>query len=246
MAGRNPCPPDTCRALDRERGISQASGPRPADGVHLIERRSIRGSSPAANHSKELNMKIKRAIQAGVLAAALAGAGIATLPQATQAEERVCRGTIGATTVDNLRVPDGASCTLDGTYVKGTVKVEGDAKLVARKVHVVGNIQAEDSANVRVLAGSRVGGSIQLAQGVSARIYRVKVKGDLQFLENSGTLSAEENTIGGNLQAFQNSGGLKIARNVIDGNLQCKENRPAPTGGKNTVDGNKEDQCKHL
>ena len=26
------------------------------------------------------------------------------------AEERVCRGTIGATTVDNLRVPDYASC----------------------------------------------------------------------------------------------------------------------------------------
>ena len=40
------------------------------------------------------------------------------------AEERVCRGTIGAVTVDNLRVPQGATCTLNGTYVKGTVKVE--------------------------------------------------------------------------------------------------------------------------
>jgi hypothetical protein len=31
------------------------------------------------------------------------------------AEERVCRGTIGATTVDNLRVPSGATCKLNGT-----------------------------------------------------------------------------------------------------------------------------------
>jgi hypothetical protein len=45
------------------------------------------------------------------------------------AEERVCRGTLGAITVDNLRVPQGATCSLVGTYIKGTVKVEGSATL---------------------------------------------------------------------------------------------------------------------
>jgi hypothetical protein len=33
-------------------------------------------------------------------------------------------GTIGGRTVDNLKVPQGATCTLNGTYVKGTIKVE--------------------------------------------------------------------------------------------------------------------------
>lgn len=35
-------------------------------------------------------------------------------------DERPLTGTVGAATVDNLRVPQRASCTLNGTYVKGT------------------------------------------------------------------------------------------------------------------------------
>ena len=55
------------------------------------------------------------------------------LPAAAQAEERVCRGTLGAVTVDNLRVPQGATCTLNGTRVQGTVKVERNATLTAER-----------------------------------------------------------------------------------------------------------------
>jgi hypothetical protein len=33
-------------------------------------------------------------------------------------EERVCRGSLGAITVDNLRVPQGATCTLQDTRVQ--------------------------------------------------------------------------------------------------------------------------------
>jgi hypothetical protein len=47
-----------------------------------------------------------------------------SLGPAALAEEKVCRGSIGARTVDNLRVPQGATCTLNGTFVKGTIKVE--------------------------------------------------------------------------------------------------------------------------
>jgi hypothetical protein len=34
------------------------------------------------------------------------------LPSETHAEERTCRGALGAVTVDNLRVPQNATCTL--------------------------------------------------------------------------------------------------------------------------------------
>jgi hypothetical protein len=169
----------------------------------------------------------------------------ATATPAT-AEERVCRGSLGAVTVDNLRVPDGATCRLTGTYVKGTVKVESRATLVADGIRVVGNVQAEDATRVVVRAGSRVGGSVQIVQGGSARIVRTTVNGDILFDDQGRALAAIRNTVGGNIQAFQNTGGVEISFNRVDGNLQCKENAPRPTGGGNIVDGSKEDQCRNL
>lgn len=171
------------------------------------------------------------------------------------AEERTCRGTLGAITVDNLRVPQAATCTLVGTYVKGTINVEAGATLYARGVRVIGNVQAENANRVDVVnrtltdgtvVRSRVGGSVQIKQGGSANILSAIVTGDIQFDSNSRALAARSNRVGGSVQAFQNKGGVAISRNVIDGNLQCKANYPAPTGGGNVVDGNKEDQCKGL
>ncbi|MGR9086378.1 MAG: hypothetical protein ACU841_04805 [Gammaproteobacteria bacterium] len=42
---------------------------------------------------------------------------------APYAEELTCTGSVGAITVENLKVPDGATCTLDKTFVDGTIKV---------------------------------------------------------------------------------------------------------------------------
>ena len=162
------------------------------------------------------------------------------------AEETVCRGTIGAVTVDNLRVPDDATCRLNGTRVKGTVKVEDNAILRAFGVRVIGNVQAENARKVVVRDSSRVGGSIQIVQGGAAKVLRTRVNGDILFDDQDGRLTAKRNRIGGNLQAFQNTGGVKIRANRIDGNLQCKENVPPPTGGDNIVQGSKEDQCSTL
>jgi hypothetical protein len=170
---------------------------------------------------EELQMRIRLGLVT-VLAASTT-AGVMAAP--AFAEERTCRGTIGATTVDNLRVPQGATCTLNGTRVKGTVKVERGATLKASRISVVGNVQAEGAANVNV-ATSAVGGSVQVVQGKSSKLDRNSVKGDVQYFENRGAIS--------------------ITRNRIDGNLQCKENSPSPTGGGNIVQGNKEDQCARL
>ncbi len=180
-----------------------------------------------------------------IMAAMLAMATL--LPgQVAFAEERTCRGTLGAITVDNLRVPQGGSCTLNGTIVKGTIKVEANATLRASNVRVVGNVQAENAASVYVLSNSRVGGSVQIVQGGNARVNNSFVNGDILFDSQDGRLQARGNQIGGSLQAFQNNGGVTIVNNRIDGNLQCKENVPAPTGRGNDVQGNKEDQCARL
>jgi DUF4097 and DUF4098 domain-containing protein YvlB len=162
-------------------------------------------------------------IVAGAGTLALAG-GVLAAPVA-HAEERVCRGTLGAITVDNLRVPAGASCTLIRTTVKGTVKVERNARLATSVARIVGNVQAEGHAHVG-LSSTTVGGSVQLKQGRTASLRFNQVKGDIQSFSNRGA------------QYFQN--------NRVNGNLQCKSNVPAPTGSGNIVGGNKEDQCRRL
>ena len=167
---------------------------------------------------------------------------------AALAEERVCRGTIGATTVDNLRIPQGASCTLNGTKVQGTIKVENSARLVASGVRVIGNVQSEGFQAITLREGSRVGGSVQLKNGLSGgtgKVVKTRITGDLQFEANKAKMVARNSTILANLQVFQNTGGVVLENNTIAANLQCKENTPPPTDGGNTA-GDKEDQCARL
>ena len=178
----------------------------------------------------------------------MAVAAFAAFAPAVEAEERVCRGTMGATTVDNLKVPSGASCTLNGTKVKGTVKVESGATLTANGIRVVGNIQSEGFRSITVREGSTVGGSVQLENGRSGGLGRVistRINGDLQFFSNEARMVARGNTILANFQAVSNTGGLVIQNNRISENLQCKQNNPPPTGGGNAA-GDKEDQCARL
>jgi cytoskeletal protein CcmA (bactofilin family) len=181
-----------------------------------------------------------------ILIVASVAASLLVMGPGASAEETVCRGSIGSTTVDNLRVPQGETCHLNGTRVEGTVKVGRNATLIAKDIRVIGNVQAENARKVVVKAGSRVNGDIQHVQGEAAKVLDSKVGGDLLFDENDGLLAARRNRIGADLQAFQNEGGVAISQNRIDGNLQCKQNQPPPTGGGNLVQGNKEDQCETL
>ena len=184
----------------------------------------------------------------GIMALGVALVALLVAAQAALAEERVCRGTIGATTVDNLLVPQNASCTLNGTRVAGTVKVERNATLVANGIRVKGNVQSQGFKSITVRQGSRVVGSVQLENGLSGgagRLLNSTVNGDVQFFSNEARMVARGNTILANLQANQNTGGLVIENNRISQNLQCQANNPPPTGGGNTA-GDKEDQCARL
>lgn len=188
--------------------------------------------------------KTRLAVLGATLAVATTGAAVQA--PAASADERVCRGKIGARTLDNVRVPQGATCRLNRTKVKGTIKVEGNARLFANNVRVIGNVQGENARNVVVQRKSRVGGSVQVKQGRKATVRGSRVNGDIQYDANRGYLRANRNRVGGNIQIVGNKAGAEIFRNRIKGNLQCKENRPKPTGARNVVGGNKEDQCRRF
>jgi hypothetical protein len=170
---------------------------------------------------------------------------VASLATTAMAEETQCTSSIGAITLDNIFVPDGATCQLDGTIAKGSIVVGTSSTLIANRVSVGGNVQAEGANNVVLKGRSSVGGSVQIVQGYAAIVEYTRINGDLYFDANRAPLKAANNTVGGNLQAFQNKGGMNIAQNFIKGNLQCKENTPAPTGGGNRAS-SKEDQCERL
>jgi len=187
-------------------------------------------------------MKLFRTALVGTMLASLLVVG--TSP--ASAEERRCTGTIGSRTLDNVKVPAGQTCRLNGTTVKGTIEVNRNARLYAVGVRVVGNVQGENARRVEVRGGSRVGGSIQVVQGKRGFIKRVRVIGDILFDDQRGKVEVLRNSVGGNIQLFQNTGGVIVRNNVVDGNLQCKENDPRPRGGGNRVQGSKEDQCRNL
>jgi hypothetical protein len=161
------------------------------------------------------------------------------------AEEFRCTGSVGAVALDNIFVPDGASCTLTRTRANGNIVVGTGASLVANGVSINGNLQAEGAHSITVLGHATFGGSVQLVKGNRASIERTRIKGDILFDENTGPLAALGNTVGGNVQAFKNYGGVTLRNNRIGGNLQCKENIPAPSGGGNQAS-SKEDQCERL
>lgn len=184
-----------------------------------------------------------------LLALTLAATTLLSLAWAPPASADVsCTGNIGAQTVDdNLRVPDGASCTLDGTVVQGNVLVGSGASLTARDVTVDGNVQDDDAgAGAVTVTGGRVGGNIQLERGAAVTVEGTAVDGDVQLEANAGAQRVESADIGGNLQANANTGGLAVVGNTIDGNLQCAGNDPAPTGSGNVVGGSAEGQCAAL
>jgi subtilisin family serine protease len=136
-----------------------------------------------------------------------------------------CTGTARAVTADNLLVPPGHTCDLAGARIKGSVKVEDGATLIASDIYVKGSIQAKKAASVDI-NNSTIGGSFEMEEGGSALLHESQVTGDAKFIKNTASLMISNNTIGGN--------------------MQCKENNLMPSGGGNLVLGNKEEQCADL
>ncbi len=185
-------------------------------------------------------MTIKQTVKLSLLGVLLLGAAPAVMADV------YCPPSLGKVTIDDDVIVVGR-CTLDGTRVKGNVKVESGGRLLVRNAYVDGNIQADGAYFVRVIE-SDIKGDIQLddVYGEESRINRTTVDGNIQLVGNSAPLLVQYSTVDGDVQAFSNTGGVTIRNNFIDGNLQCKSNRPRPTGGNNRVSGNKEDQCARL
>jgi hypothetical protein len=177
----------------------------------------------------------------------LVGLVLLLLPASlVSAEEQRCVGTLGAITVDNLRVPANRTCLLNCTEVPGNIVVGRNAALVITMANVNGNIEARYARGLTVVGNSRVNGNIQISLSRGITIRNSLINGNVQLSGNRGLLRILANQISGNVQAYNRRGRLRIAGNSINSNLQCRYNRPLSVGGNNKVGGNREHQCARL
>lgn len=153
--------------------------------------------------------------------------------------------TIGAIRLDSVIVPAGATCTLMGTMMNGSVEVGAAAQLNASNVSITGNLLSDGATALRLSGSSQVGGSIQVQRGAGAELTGARVTGNLQIDAMAGPVRATGNSVGGSLQAVGNRGGVTLLNNRMGSVLQCKENLPPPNGSGNTAT-LKEDQCVGL
>jgi hypothetical protein len=157
-----------------------------------------------------------------------------------------CSGlTLGALNLDSVIVPAGATCTLMGTRMIGSVEVGANAKLIADAVSINGNLIADGAAELRITGASSAGGSVQIQRGTLADVSGMRITGNLQLDAMTGPATLAGNRVTGNLQAVGNRGGVALIDNTMGGTMQCKENLPAPTGSGNVAT-LKEDQCLGL
>jgi hypothetical protein len=180
--------------------------------------------------------------------------------------EYQCSGSLDAVIVDDLIVPMNASCTLNQTQVKGSIKVYENASLEAFAVTVEDDIEAEYAVLVKIQADSYVGGDVEFSEGDSLLVSSAMImgdleaeenfgeiiimdstiKGDVELEENRGNIHIENNTIEDDLEIEDNMGGVTLINNVIYGDLECEENYPTPTGHGNEVHGEFKGQCSNL
>lgn len=147
-------------------------------------------------------------------------------PGASNTSASRCNGTIGAVTVNDIAVPANATCTLDGTRVRGNITVGTNGTLVARAVRVDGSIQAEDALALRTSANSVINGDIQAKRRAAVRIEATTIIGNLQIEEQGTSLITSGSRIGGNLQVSK-AASADITGAVVGGDIQLDENRGA-------------------
>jgi len=142
------------------------------------------------------------------------------------APDTVCTGSIGAATVPGkLVVPTGATCTLTGTRVLGSVEVAANATLRASRVTVAGDLLANQARLVSVTGGSHVEGHTQLAKGVTATVQSSTLFGGVEIVESSGRATLTGTTVAnGSVIVAKNRGGATVQSNRVNASLTVSEN----------------------
>jgi hypothetical protein len=183
------------------------------------------------------------------LAAVLAVTGLLVAATPAVADDTRCVG-LFTSVADNIVVPSGAACLLEGAQVSGNVLAEPESMLfIGPGTNIRGSVEVKQSAHTgsfqaaiggsykcdncffEDVAESSVGGNVEI-QGADDGDFIVdsRIGGNLQIEESSAGLFAfvvERTTIGGDLKFEKNSGPTFISQNAVQGDVQIYENNVA-------------------
>jgi hypothetical protein len=166
---------------------------------------------------------MKRFVVASIVAVCVALAGA---PSALAAQTE-CDGAFTGT-ADNVVVPEGAHCEMDGATITGNVLVRSDASLRASFTEIGGNVKGIDSSWVCLQFGSTAGGNFDVTGGdlgtTTGFDITTSVGGNAKVRQNAGLTFIDAATVGGNVDVSNNTGNLEIEHNTIGGNVKIDNN----------------------
>jgi hypothetical protein len=162
----------------------------------------------------------------------------------------ICSGTLSGGVYENLKVPAGATCTLEGVSVTGNIRVGDGATLLTDDSTVDMNVIARDAASVQLI-DTVVLGEINLQRTSGAIVIGSEgcavdpvADGNIVLINNDGTIAVcfmtlrnlvvqgntnriglFDNTVSNDLVVTQNSGAaIRIGRNDVGGNIRIQQN----------------------
>lgn len=123
-------------------------------------------------------------------------------------ESTVCYGRTLSGEYDDVTVPEGATCTLDGARVLGDVKADGAAATIVANTTISGNLLIRGTKGLSV-SDSEVGG-------------------DATIEDNDGPLTFISTTVAGRLILRNNNGpvpdSVNVLGNTVEGEVVCSGN----------------------
>jgi hypothetical protein len=138
---------------------------------------------------------------------------------------------------NNLHVPAGASCQLNWAEVMGNVTVEGT--LISFSSQYDKNIDVTGAGAISIANGYSarpIKGNLKISGSGQSGIYPANdgnnvVLGNIIVtgLNNGGSFSISQATVGGVVEVNYNSGRVDLSYMTIGKNLDCSNNEPAPT-----------------
>lgn len=202
------------------------------------------GEAPLASASAGGTLGTTGSLDGRALSLTLSRQPLSAAPAGLSGSVRCAGLEVGSATLDNLEVPAGSICRLEGTVVRGSVQVASDAMLIASGVRITGSVQGEGARHVQITGpDTRIGGNFILEGGGSGTLTGTLVAGNVQVKALDDVVLLQDNRVDGNLQFTDNRGGGAIQGNRISGNLQCTGNLPLPLTSGNFA-ASLEDQCR--
>jgi hypothetical protein len=140
-----------------------------------------------------------------LIAAAVVLASLAAPPSAA-ADDYRCVGIVVRPVVDNVIVPSGADCFLDGTHVTGNVTVEQDADILVELAYVAGTAKLARNATFESF-GTEIVGDVACEGCFFEDVLSSTLRGNVKIKQEQEGSYIQDSTIHGNVSIEESSGG---------------------------------------